>query len=297
MAFDQYQFLSWLRRGIAADIAEADTLGKAPGTAKERATVPIAVTINTTITENKAFSLIGPGDITGIQNAMIVRTEPRNGVSDFEPNLLAGIEFYDEDFAWRYTPASAAGPEKRFLRPWLALIVLREDEFQDTPRRTPLSSVKVLNPEALPPHDELHLWAHMHSNLANAETQLEKFIESLGVAAKTDPDGVYCRLLCPRKLDAKVLYHVFLVPSYETGRLAGLGMSIKDVPAQKPAWPGADTEFPYYYRWHFRTGENFAFEYLVKLLEPLMLMVMAVAVLVVVAGLLLPVFKMGQAVG
>lgn len=36
---------------------------------------------------------------------------------------------------------------------------------------------------------------------------------------------------------------------------------------------------------------------LVKLLEPVMLLVMAVAVLLVVAGLLLPVFKMGSAVG
>jgi general secretion pathway protein F len=44
-----------------------------------------------------------------------------------------------------------------------------------------------------------------------------------------------------------------------------------------------------------RTNRNM--ELLVKLLEPVMLLVMAVAVLLVVAGLLLPVFKMGSAVG
>jgi general secretion pathway protein F len=44
-----------------------------------------------------------------------------------------------------------------------------------------------------------------------------------------------------------------------------------------------------------RTARNM--ELMVKLLEPLMLLVMAVVVLIVVAGLLLPVFKMGQAVG
>ena len=44
-----------------------------------------------------------------------------------------------------------------------------------------------------------------------------------------------------------------------------------------------------------RTARNL--DLMVKLLEPLMLLVMAVFVLVVVAGLLLPVFKMGQAVG
>jgi general secretion pathway protein F/type IV pilus assembly protein PilC len=44
-----------------------------------------------------------------------------------------------------------------------------------------------------------------------------------------------------------------------------------------------------------RTSRNL--DLMVKLLEPLMLLVMAGAVLVVVAGLLLPVFKMGNAVG
>ena len=38
-------------------------------------------------------------------------------------------------------------------------------------------------------------------------------------------------------------------------------------------------------------------ELFVKLLEPIMLLVMAAIVLVVVLGLLLPVFKMGSAVG
>lgn len=44
-----------------------------------------------------------------------------------------------------------------------------------------------------------------------------------------------------------------------------------------------------------RTARNL--ELMVKLLEPLMLLVMALVVLLVVAGLLLPVFKMGSAVG
>lgn len=44
-----------------------------------------------------------------------------------------------------------------------------------------------------------------------------------------------------------------------------------------------------------RTARNL--ELMVKLLEPMMLLVMAVAVLIVVAALLMPVFKMGQAVG
>ncbi len=43
-----------------------------------------------------------------------------------------------------------------------------------------------------------------------------------------------------------------------------------------------------------RTSRNL--DLMVKLLEPIMLLVMACAVLMVVAGLLLPVFKMGEVV-
>ena len=38
------------------------------------------------------------------------------------------IEFYDEDFPWRYTPAAPDGGK---LRPWIALIVLKETEFTE----------------------------------------------------------------------------------------------------------------------------------------------------------------------
>ena len=42
---------------------------------------------------------------------------------------------------------------------------------------------------------------------------------------------------------------------------------------------------------------NIGTDLMVKLLEPLMLLVMAGFVLIIVMGLLLPVFKMGQTVG
>ncbi|HMQ60400.1 MAG TPA: hypothetical protein PKE06_07020 [Flavilitoribacter sp.] len=268
MIFGKYQFLSWARRGISAQIQEKDTLGAGPGTAVERASISVSVQINGAAGPGNSFTLLGPGDITGIHQEMIIRTEPRDGIPDFEPNLLPYIEFYDEDFPWRYTPASAAGAGDQSLKPWIALLVLREGEFTETERRTPLSSIKVVNPDAFPPPDELHLWAHMHSNLPHEESEFEQFIEKLGEAVKTDPDGIYSRLICPRKLDPNTVYHAFLVPAYETGRLAGLERSPAGVKAQQPSWPNAENEFPVYYRWQFRTGQNFDFEYLVKLLEP-----------------------------
>ncbi|MCA1803318.1 MAG: hypothetical protein LC662_12775, partial [Rhodothermaceae bacterium] len=267
MAFGKYQFLSWSRRGIARNIIEADTLGKSEGSGIERARIPVSVTINATTKHDRQFDLIGPADVTGIQSRMIVRTEPLNGIADFEPNLIPYIEFYDEDFPWRYTPATPAGIDKSHLRPWLALIVLKENEFLDTDRRKPLPSIRVAGNDVLPPADQLHLWAHMHSNLPHEEPVFETFLENLEEDVKMDPDGIYSRLMCPRKLEAKALYHAFLIPAYETGRLAGLGMSTAGVKAQKHAFDG-DLEFPVYFRWYFRTGKNVDFEYLVKLLEP-----------------------------
>ena len=68
------------------------------------------------------------------------------------------------------------------------------------------------------------------------------------------------RIVCPRKLEEKQAYHAFLIPVFETGRLAGLGLD----PAKSPhatfsAWKAypsgtkeAATSFPYYFRWYFR---------------------------------------------
>ena len=267
MSFGRYQFLPWARRGAARYIAEQDTLGKSQGVAEERARIPLTVELTTGSTEAHDLALIGPGDVTNISAKTVIRTEPRDGVGDYEPNLLPYIEFYDEDFAFRYTPASPAASGKH-LRPWVALVVLKENEFLDTNRRQPLTSIRVESEALLPPHDELHLWCHVHSNLPHEESNFEAFLDGLEEDVKTDPDGVYSRLLCPRKLEAKTLYHAFLVPAYETGRRAGLGQPITGVRAQTPAWPGQDLELPVYYRWSFRTGRNFDFEYAVKQLKP-----------------------------
>lgn len=269
MNFGQYNFFSWSRRGISANVQETDTLGANSGTQPERAVVTVNIKLNTNLSVPPLnFSLQGPGDITGINSDMVVRTEPRDGISNFEPNYLPYIEFYDEDFPWRYTPAKATD-QYRKLRPWVSLIVLKETEFEDTKRQKPLRSIKVLDANALQPHDEIHLWAHMHANLPKANNVFENNLEAFRQEIKTDPDGVYSRVMCPRKLDPNVMYHAFLVPSFETGRLAGLERSPKGVPAQQSAWgAGSDLEFPVYYRWHFRTGANFDFESLVKLIEP-----------------------------
>ncbi len=269
----RYTFSSWLRKGIASRIVETDHLGSGTAAAKERPTVPIDVVLNTE-TIHKDFSLIAPGDIIGINPQMVVRTEPLAWVTNFEPNYLPFIEFYDEDFLWRYTPARAN--DKR-LRPWLALLVLEEgatpdeSEFAKHTDRLPLPSVTVKTADGLPPFDQTWAWAHVHTNDGyDTANEFEQFLESLHDLNNPNADKIISRLISPRKLKPNAAYRAFLVPSFETGRMAGLGQATADIEAQKPAWSAgaSNVEFPIYYEWYFRTGQNEDFESLVKLLQP-----------------------------
>jgi hypothetical protein len=270
----KYQFQSWARKGISAHINEQDTLGSPtavlpPG---ERASVPIGISINAAPQTPKNFALIGPGDILGIVLKEVVRTEPRDSIkiTDFEPNYLAFIEFYDEDFPWRFTPAR---PQGERLRPWIFLLVLKKTEFERDDSRLPLPVIKINSKAALPPSDETWLFAHVHTeqDIAPGElSDLEKYLRSLREATTTDPDKIYSRLLSPRHLEPNMAYHSFLVPAFEVGRLAGLSRPTTGVPGQKPAWDATTTglEMPFYYEWEFHTGQKADFESLVELLEP-----------------------------
>jgi hypothetical protein len=265
-----YQFHAWARKGIAANIPLADTLGNSTPPPDVRVKVPLEIDVSGNKIL-KQFLIAGSGDIIGVATDMIVRTDPRPNSGDFEPNYFASIEFYDEDFPWRYTPAAPVGPNNSNLRPWLMLVVLTEDEFVKTNKSTPLSSIAVTDTSTLPPANELHLWAHVHTNLGDdAETQLEKIIDNLRAKSESDPDGIFSRIICPRKLAPDTLYHAFLVPVFESGRLAGLDLPNDTAPAQQPAWNDEmeQVELPVYYRWQFRTGANLDFETLLRLMQP-----------------------------
>lgn len=267
----KYQFQSWVRKGISTQISEQDALGIAGAVLPpaERASVPIGVSVNAAAMDPKEFALIGPGDIIGIHRDMVVRTEPRARTANFEPNYLAFIEFYDEDFPWRYTPAKPDGDR---LRPWILLLVLKASEFARDDQRIPLPVVTVRKKEALPRADETWLFAHAHLEQPIPESELsdlERYLKALQATLTTDPDRMYSRLMSPRHLEPNTAYHAFLVPAFEVGRLAGLKMSTAGVPAQQPAWDGsAGTELPFYYDWSFTTGEKADFESLVELIEP-----------------------------
>lgn len=279
-----YSFLPWLRQGLANQITTADH----DPAVKVRPTVTVQLEAQgdrigggtQSIAVARPVALYGPGDIVGIDRRAIVRTEPRHFNTNFEPNYLPHIEFYDEDFPWRYTPA-APDIAKGRLRPWIALIVLKEGEFTEgrNIQDKPLPYVDVPDLSVFPKADELWAWAHVHVNESLAANDSEftskdmnAVIGKLRTVLNRNPDLAYSRLLSPRKLEPNQPYHAFVVPVFEGGRRAGLGLDLADVAATMSAWdPAARPQgqsFPYYHRWFFRTGETGDFETLVRLLVP-----------------------------
>jgi hypothetical protein len=282
-----YSFLPWTRRGNATLIGETDDLGSSTGTALERAQVTLNVKLNGNgslyATETANLNIIGPGDIIGINTSVVVKTEPHNWITNFEPNYFAHIDFYDEDFPWRFTPAKASGDK---LRPWLVLVVLKDDEFT---RNTQLSDVPLasinINGTApsgfpLPKHDETWAWAHVHVNDDIDPTNggnMSTVMQNLNSRLQENPDIAISRIICPRKLEPNTSYNAFLLPAFETGRLIGLGVdpsNLTSIKAQTPSWGVAAShaiqpgDFPVYYEWYFRTGATGDFEYLVRQLKP-----------------------------
>ena len=279
MSLATYSFLPWARQGMGNHLKENDF----DSSVILRASVPIKLTLTgknkaddteTTATVEKNIQLYGPGDIAGIEARAVVKVEPRNLITNFEPNFLPYIEFYDEDFPWRYTPAKALGHK---LRPWITLVVLKEDEFEDEKNAPLLPAFKLKKPSAdvFPDATTLDFWAHVHINkdLSNDAppngSNLDQVLAELQNVITSDPDQAYSRILCPRKLEPNIGYHAFLIPTFESGRMTGLKIDLPStLIATKSAWDGPQDTFPYYYRWYFRTGTMGDFEYLVNILKP-----------------------------
>src|ERR1700749_2470062 len=98
-----YAFLPWLRQGMATAITTAPAAGTRASIHVEVSLSGDPVTGNVELTQSVAqdIQIYGPGDILGIDTKAIIRTEPRAGITNFESNYLAGVDFYDEDFPWR----------------------------------------------------------------------------------------------------------------------------------------------------------------------------------------------------
>ena len=169
------------------------------------------------------------------------------------------------------------------LRPWLALVVLTEDEFADQgvlPGR-PLPFIEVKDLATLPPPDQLGAWAHVHVNrtVTASDTEIVSndmaaVLPRLAAVLAENPDLACSRILCPRHLDPE---RATTRSSCRRSRRAGWPGSARTRPARRARWRPAG--------WTTRTAPRAAtcptttagssapapigdFEYLVRLLKP-----------------------------
>jgi hypothetical protein len=265
--------LPWVRQGAAGAIATIDTLG---ATQPAVADVVITLAVNSQPLPDVKVRLRGPADVVGVDVHQIVRTDPRPGTADFESNCFASIEFDRVDFPWLFTPARANADAK--LRPWLCLVVVRTQDGVSL-RSTvdsPLPVLQIVAPAKpfgeLPNLKESWAWAHAQAAAADASDPA-----TVSSALNGAPQLSLSRLTCPRLLVPNTDYIACVVPAFELGRKAGLGLPIADADltatnALAPAWTltataPAQVQLPVYYSWQFRTGQGGDFGSLAALLR------------------------------
>lgn len=257
-------FLPWVRQGAATAIATVDTLGSQPGSTHLTATV----SVNSADPVPMPVRLFGPSDVAALNPRVIVRREPPPATIAFEDNHLVSIEFDRPDFPWLFTPAKADTNAR--LRPWLCLVVVRKQKGIELRPGfdTSLARLEIIGPAVA--HDELPdladswLWAHGQVT-GNGNTDTKALTTTLAGSS----DLSLSRLLCPRILQPDTEYLACLVPTFEAGRLAGLGLPVDGNAALEPAWAAdaASVTLPVYDQWSFRTGSGGDFKTLVQKLR------------------------------
>lgn len=262
MAQADVSFLPFVREGLASSIAAVDTLQPQ----RALAHLDVVLSINGSAEPAANFRLRGPGDVVGINSSQIVRMEPVPGTIDFEPNYFPCIEFDRPDFPWIFTPAKADNQGR--LRPWMCLVVVRQTEGVMLTRVAdgPLPVLEVgaaLADEELPDPGQSWAWAHVQVAAGAAG--------DIGGALAGSPERSISRLMCPRLLAPLTDYLACVVPAFEPGRKAGLGIAISEEELQsseglKPAWirGGGAVRLPVYHHWAFRTGLAGDFETLAR---------------------------------
>lgn len=266
-----YRYLRHLRLGAGTLIAQRE--GDAGAVARPPVTVqarldhvenwndPAAMPAATSRTlAGPPLALYGPGDAAAIDRRQIKRVTPLPEALDADPDLFCAIEFDHPGLPWLLTPfaPSTAGDA---LRPWIALVVVPLGAATLTPG-TPLPRLAVSDAGELPKADEAHAWAHVQVAGIDAG-------DDVGALIGRDRKRALSRLLCPRRLRPRTRYVACVVPTFDAGRRAGLGLDIVAASALAPAWGASGAvELPVYHHWEFTTGEGTGFEALVRRLQP-----------------------------
>ena len=263
MSAPTYRFLPWARRGIAAAITTTDTLGSG---VPRRASLPVTLRLDEAddVEIRPEVALYGPGDVTAVDRLQIIRTDPPPFATGVDTTVFPAVEFAVPELPWIFSPAAA--DDQGRLRPWLCLIIVPAvagtEPQPGTDGRPPSVTVPVAQ---LPDLSESWAWAHVQILVDDEDADI-------GEVLARRPDRAVSRLLCPRRLDPNTAYRGFVVPAFETGRMAGLGHDGSGGDGElRPAWTTgagpATVNLPIYHQWEFATGAAGDFESLLGLLR------------------------------
>lgn len=280
-----YSFLPWVRTGLSSIVQD-------PASGEMRATVTVGVDVEDDgggkTPVQKTLKLRGPGDVLGLQPGQIVRRYPAPNTPDAQDTFLAYVEFDRPELPWLFTPFAPSGPNQERLAPWLALVVLeaRFASFEPAPAAVPPRPPRVWTRKGeLQPLT--NSWAFAHAQVVGDTDDVP------GVSVRADGDkGVgddtatpsvrdrltdeyapvnLSRLLCPRRLDDGVNYVACIVPAFDCGVKAAMGVPGGTL---DPAWVRSagdeDQEIvlPVYDHWRFSTAKGGDFEELARRLVP-----------------------------
>ncbi|MFT4958726.1 MAG: hypothetical protein ACI9EZ_002060, partial [Halobacteriales archaeon] len=205
------------------------------------------------------LDVYGPGEVTALDTDQIVRMEPEPATTEFPPNYFPLVEFDSPQLPWLFSPERADGQGRN--RPWLCLVVVPRGATTIEPPGTGALSVLETPVEELP--DPAETWAWAHAQLVGEAEYESEFSSS---STKT-----VSRLVCPRNLDPETQYRACIVPTFEPGRRAGLGLdpSPGDDTNTEFAWGETESvKLPVYHHWEFTSAPKGDFESLARELEP-----------------------------
>jgi len=253
------KFYPYYREGMAARIEDSEvphSIPRASSNIKTRAKLVIKVK-----GIQQDMDIYGPGDVLGIDERQIIRTEPPALSNNFETTFRPYIEFDRPDFPWIFTPLKSNS--NKTLIPWICLIVLRKDAIISLKSGSTASPLQLTCPSS-----ELPNLAKEAPYLAHAQYHGEEDIGSTGA----DSTQSLSRLVAYQNgnLEPETAYHAFVVPVFNVGKEAGLK---KENISSNLDWAWRNDSstpetLPVYYSWEFSTSESGNFRSLAERLKP-----------------------------
>ncbi len=258
--------LPYYRKGLSNSITSSGQLKQHRATLKVNLGVELDKKVDHTrvekLLDGQEIQLMGPADVKWVQKKAISRISPPEGAKTrLFKEYLPYVEFFEEDLPWRYTPVATTDAD---FRPWMTLIAVKEDEvsFHVNSNGTKLATLQIGSEER---YGEIFPNAKLLFNVAHVQidSAVEVTRENVNDLLDENPDCGISRILCTSILEENSSYVALLIPTYELGRLAGLGLSVDDVRLGKCAWENLlanqnqrpdGLTFPVYFKWKFRTS-------------------------------------------